>query len=235
MHLVLGSIPSSPTMNTLKAYRIEDVTELPIVPAPERRAWHKDIPGIGACLPLTIGNGAGWWLLNPKEFRVSRLPLYNNAVVVHGKDVDHVASHFGFGVLTVLIPYVFRTPPGWELLIRGPSNVFYDGMHPFEGIVESDWHKATATMNWMVEEGTEVVIPKDSPLAQIVPVQMEALESFQPEILDMPVDVEQEFTDFANKRMASLVMSKEKGKTKYMKVYPKNDRTRRRHLRLKSL
>jgi hypothetical protein len=161
------------------------------------------------------------------------LKVYNEQVVVHG-NVDHVASHFGFGVLTVLIPYVFRTPPGWELLIRGPSNVFYDGLHPFEGIVETDWHKATATMNWMVENGTETVIRSGEPLAQIGPVKAEALEQFQPEILDMPDDVEEDFMQFAEERMEQIKGSVE-GKTRYSAKYPRNERTRRRHLRLKPL
>jgi hypothetical protein len=221
----------------LKAYRINGVTELPIVPAPERRDWHKEIPGIGACLPLTIANGGGWWLLNPQDVYVDRIDTYNynvrvRKVLSEHEEPTHVASHFGFGVLTVLIPYVFRTPPGWELLIRGPSNVFYEGLHAFEGIVESDWHSATATMNWMVERDTQITIRRGEPLVQVVPIKTEALEQFQPEILDMPEDVEQEFMQFAEKRMEQITAE---GKMKYSGEYPRNERTRRRHLKLRPL
>lgn len=222
----------------IEAYRVADSTELPIIPAPEKREWHKDIPGIGACLPLTIGNGAGWWLLNPATFEVARPEVYNHQVIIRWWDIPeqpHVASHFGFGIMTVLIPYVFRTPPGWELLIRGPSNVFYEGLQPFEGIVETDWHMATATMNWMVERDKKVVVRRGDPLAQIVPVKTEALEQFTPVVKDMPEDMESEFLEFAQRRMERLEKNVEEGKTKYQANYPRDERTRRRHLRMKPL
>jgi hypothetical protein len=217
----------------LTAYKIADVTELPIIPAPQRR--EHGIPGLGCCLPLTIANGGGWWLTNPSAVRVSRLELYNYNVVVHDKEADQVASHFGFGVLSVMIPYVFSTPPGWELLIRGPSNYFYDYMHPFEGIVEADWHKASATMNWMLNKGADFVIPEGAPLAQIVPTQVATLEEFQPVVEDMPEDLEGEFNEFAQRRLERLRKNVEEGKVKYQADYPKDVRTRRRHLRLKPL
>jgi hypothetical protein len=31
-------------------------------------------------------------------------------------------SHFGSGILTWNVPYLFRTPPGYNLLVRGPAN-----------------------------------------------------------------------------------------------------------------
>ena len=217
----------------ITAYRIEGATPLPIVPAAERREWHKAIPGIGACLPLTIANGAGWWLLNPKTFSVSRLNIYNYDVVIHG-DVDHVKSHFGFGVMTVMIPYVFRTPPGWELLIRGPSNVFYERLHAFEGIVETDWHNATATMNWKVEKGAHITIEEGAPLVQVIPVQTRTWEEdFSVLIEDMPDNVEQEFLEFSAGRNERLRLNKEENKVRYEGNYPRDGRTRRRHLRLR--
>jgi hypothetical protein len=216
----------------LTAYKVDGAEELPIVPAPPRRQWHNDIPGIGACLPLTIANGAGWWLLNTKEFTVHRSEVYNYQVVVEPEGLFHVMSHFGFGVLTVAIPYVFKTPPGWELLVRGPSNVFYDGMHPFEGIVESDWHHGTATMNWMVEKGATLVIPEGAPLAQIVPTQVASLEEFQVKSEDMPEDIEEEFARFSQSRADRLAANKIEGKVRYEGTYPRNERTSRKVLKL---
>jgi hypothetical protein len=31
-------------------------------------------------------------------------------------------SHFGNGILTWNLPLLFRTPPGYNLLVRGPAN-----------------------------------------------------------------------------------------------------------------
>jgi hypothetical protein len=44
--------------------------------------------------------------------------------------------HFGHGILTLHLPFLFRTPPGWNLLVRGPANRPKDGAAPLEGLVE---------------------------------------------------------------------------------------------------
>ena len=38
------------------------------------------------------------------------------------------ASHFGSGILTWHLPLLFRTPPGYDLLVRGPANHPKDAM-----------------------------------------------------------------------------------------------------------
>ena len=41
---------------------------------------------------------------------------------------SHLAeSLFGHGILTWTLPYLFRTPPGYNLLARGPANWPKDG------------------------------------------------------------------------------------------------------------
>lgn len=215
----------------ITAYKVDGATELPIIPAPQKRQWSKTIPGIGACLPLTIANGGGWWLLNPAEFTARRSSYYNHEVTIQ-RDVNHVASHFGFGVMTVIIPYVFRTTAGWELLIRGPSNVFYPGFHPFEGIVETNWHSGTATMNWMVEKDAVHTFIEGDPLAQIVPIQISQLEAFQVKSEEMPENLEEEFAQFATSRVDRLKANRAEGKVRYQGLYPRNERTKRRKLEL---
>ena len=59
-----------------------------------------------------------------------------------------VQSHFGEGVITWNIPFLFRTSPGYNLLVRGPSNWIKDGVQALEGIVETDWAVQTFTMDW---------------------------------------------------------------------------------------
>ena len=44
-----------------------------------------------------------------------------------------MSSHFGYGILTWTLPYLFRTPPDWNLLARGPSNLPKDGIQALEG------------------------------------------------------------------------------------------------------
>lgn len=59
-----------------------------------------------------------------------------------------VSSVFGSGIMTWGVPYLFRTPPGWNLLARGPANWPKDAVAPLDGLVETDWAVATFTMNW---------------------------------------------------------------------------------------
>jgi hypothetical protein len=59
-----------------------------------------------------------------------------------------VSGHFGCGVLTFRVSYLFRTPPGVNLWVKGPPNQPQDGIAPLEGIIETDWSPSTFTMNW---------------------------------------------------------------------------------------
>ncbi len=59
-------------------------------------------------------------------------------------------SMFGHGILTFHIPFLVRTHPGYNLLVRGPANMPRDGVSPLEGIVETDWAVATFTMSWQL-------------------------------------------------------------------------------------
>ena len=56
-----------------------------------------------------------------------------------GEPSGTAVSHFGHGILTFPIPFLFRTPPGTTLLIRGPANAPKDAIAPLEGLVETDW------------------------------------------------------------------------------------------------
>jgi hypothetical protein len=78
------------------------------------------------CLPLLMANQAGWLLLNSHGLRATwdggdgtqalRLEY------VSGEPPYPATSHFGHGILTWHVPYLFRTPPGYNLLARGPAN-----------------------------------------------------------------------------------------------------------------
>ena len=104
----------------------------------------------------------------------------------------HLAvSHFGEGILTFTIPFLFRTEPGYNLLVRGPTNMSKDGASPLDGIVETDWTTATFTMNWkMTRAQNTVTFEKGEPYAMIVPMRRGEIESFEPEIRGLYDDPE---------------------------------------------
>ena len=100
-------------------------------------------------------------------------------------------SHFGSGSLTFHIPYLFRTPPGWNLLARGPSNWPRDGVIALEGLVETDWAVATFTMNWKLTAiDRPVTFEAGEPFCMLVPQRRGDLERFAPRVDDFAADPE---------------------------------------------
>ena len=181
-----------------------------IVPAPRWREWmetaHNRWPN--RCLPLLVANESGWALLNPHPFEA----VWDGREEPDGVTIDFdgsapqpepVRSHFGFGVVTWNIPYVFRTPPEFELLARGPANWPKDGVCALEGLVETDWSYANFTMNWkLTRPGLRVRFEEGDPFCVIVPQRIGDLERFAPEVrgLASDPDAAEEFATFARNR-----------------------------------
>jgi hypothetical protein len=98
-------------------------------------------------------------------------------------------SHFGHGIVTWHVPYLFRTPPGYNLLVRGPANWPKDGIAALEGIVEADWSDATFTMNWqMTRRRHAVTFESNEPIAMLLPQRRGEIEDFHPELRDLASD-----------------------------------------------
>jgi Family of unknown function (DUF6065) len=167
-----------------------------IVPAPRWRDWINvmDERWANRCLPLLVANEAGWALLNPVPFQATwgGSPEPSSITIEFEEELappHPVATHFGYGILTWSVPYLFRTPPGWNLLARGPANWPKDGVTPLEGLVETDWSVATFTMNWqLTRPGLTVAFERDEPFCMIVPQRRGDLESFRPTIKELSTD-----------------------------------------------
>lgn len=159
-----------------------------IVPAPKARDW---MSGNGAfakrCLPMVVANQAGWVLLNPHTFTAE----WDGSDHADGVRVEYtgsvrprdarVSSQFGLGIVTWSVPYLFRTPPGYNLLVRGPSNMPKDGVAALEGLVETDWSIATFTMNWkFTRPKAPVTFEAGEPYSMVVPCRRHELEALTP-------------------------------------------------------
>ncbi len=162
-----------------------------IVPGRPGRAWMDATPERYAyrCLPLGIANSMGWEVLSP-----CRITAEWNG----GQEIDDLkveiedaawqprrvaASHFGSGILTFQLGYLFRTEPGVGLWARGVPNSPKDGIAPLEGIVETDWLPFTLTMNWQLTRPGSIAFEKDEPFCFLTLVHYRALEAVVPEIL----------------------------------------------------
>lgn len=196
----------------LRAYRVPGGAPLRLVPAPASRAWMDRLNRWPyRCLPMVIANQAGWFVLNSHAFFVrwdgSDAPTGIKFVFPKGDPPFPAESHFGYGIVTWTIPFLFRTPPGYNLLVRGPANLPKDGISPLEGIVETDWAVQTFTMNWQLTRPNQVVsFSVGEPLCMIVPQRRGELESFVPRLDDLASDEEilRRHAEFANRRRDAL-------------------------------
>ncbi len=116
------------------------------------------------------------------------------------------ASHFGDGILTWHLPILFRTPPGYNLLVRGPANYPKDAVSPLEGIVETDWASASFSMSWkMTRKMMPVRFEVDEPICMIVPQRRAELEEFTPELrrIESDEDLQRKHELFLRSRNAA--------------------------------
>lgn len=146
------------------------------------------------CLPLRIANQAGWFILNDRTIYVvwnGGSDIADLTVYQDQREKQHLAlqasslasSHFGHGILTWRIPYLFRTPRGYNLYVRGPTNWCKDGACPLDAVVETDWSVATFTMNWRITRPhTPIIFERDEPICMIFPTRRGELESFRTEL-----------------------------------------------------
>jgi len=205
--------------------------ELPkIIPAPTERAWMDATPQGFAyrCLPMNIANAHGWMILNPTPFAaiwdggagreaIKIQPMAGGAAAL-------ALSHFGAGVLTFNVHALFRTEPGYDLVVTGPVNAPKDAIAPLTGIVETDWSVSTFTMNWkFTRKNTAVRFDRDEPFCMIYPVPRGIVEQTEPVMAEMTGEVKAQYESWAESRRqfneALAVPGSEAQRQKWQKDY----------------
>jgi hypothetical protein len=180
----------------LVAYQLNPSIKMRLAAAASGRDWMNTSNSgfANRCLPMRIANQAGWVVLNDQPLRTQWLGGSDpgSVIVEYAGDPPHAAvGHFGEGILTFRIPFLFRTPPGISLLFRGPANLPKDAIAPLEGLVETDWAIAAASVNWkFTRANTWVEFQKDEPVCMIVPQKLAQLESYQPRVVKIADDSE---------------------------------------------
>ena len=173
---------------------LPDGYHIDIRPAPVERAWMDNTEQRYAyrCLPLTIANAQGWEILCERTFTAvwdGEKGLDAIKISAEGGGKLPAISHFGHGILTFHVPCVFRTEPGYDLMVQGPVNRPKDAIAPLTGIVETDWSPYTFTMNWLfTQPEIEVEFVKGEPFCAFFPLKRGELELMEPEIRSMSED-----------------------------------------------
>ena len=196
-------------MRQLTCYQIHS-TAPQIVPGRSDRVWMDETRQRYAyrCLPLTIANSMGWEVLSPVGVRAE----WNGGVELDDIAIEIdapwnngrlAASHFGHGILTFQLGYLFRTEPGVGIWARGIPNLSKDGIAPLDGIIETDWMPFTFTMNWQFTRPGVVEFKKDEPFCFITLIGYRALEAVEPEVimLEKAPDIRDQFQAVRNSRM----------------------------------
>ena len=147
------------------------------------------------CLPLNIANTHGWLLSNTVPFVTQwdgSSGLDAISLCATAADTPLLASsHFGFGVLTFNVNGLFRTEPGYDLMVTGPLNQPKDGIQPLTGIVETDWAPFTFTMNWkFTRKSSPIAFEADEPFCMIFPLKRGLVDAVEPEFRALESDKE---------------------------------------------
>lgn len=132
------------------------------------------------CLPLIMSNSIGWQISVNFPFVVYwNGGIETSDVSLGFFDGDEqkiqiqrksVLSHFGSGVITFSLPWLFRTNKGHNLFVTGPINEPKHGITPLTGIVETDWLPFTFTMNWKITAiNTPIKFEKGDIICQFFP------------------------------------------------------------------
>ena len=202
----------TPAAPAITAYRIHGHETAPLSSAPIERDWMEgaDQRYPYRCLPLNIANQNGWVVGCPAGFRAywygGSSP--KDVEIRYDDRVDPlICSHFGLGVVTFSIPYLFRTPEGINLWVKGPSNSPKDGIHALEGIVETDWAVSTFTMNWKLTRPNEWVhFDEGEPICMLVPIPRGLTESLMAtiEVLSEHPDLQERYDAWDKSRRGFL-------------------------------
>jgi hypothetical protein len=207
-------------------------------PAPISRTWMSEMRQgwPHRCLPMLIANQSGWEVRNPCAFTATWFGQENGVDVMIAPDKRDTgqflpSSHFGYGILTRHLPMLFRTPAGYNLLVRGPANHPKDAVCPLEGVVETDWSSASFSMSWkFTRKLMPVRFEVDEPICMIVPQRRAELEEFAPELrgIESDEDLRRKHEFFLRSRddlwRAEVATNAAAGE-----VRPQGDYTRGRH------
>ena len=219
----------------LIAYKTYDYNCQRIVPAARTREWMDKTPSAFAyhCLPLVMANSLGWFIISdvPCEMEwdgtesPEGLQIWPTTELNESEKYFLPTSHFGSGVLTFHLAFMFHTEQKISMITKGPANMPKHGVHALEGVIETDWLPYPFTMNWkMTMKNTKVRFERGEPIAQIIPYPADLLSSIDPEIHELQTNPElfAKYEDYRKKRVVFNEKFKYDG-TKRQKYYVRGE------------
>lgn len=123
------------------------------------------------CLPLSMANSLGFYILSPGTFTVRWNGDLNSRVVInHIEKSSHyqVDNHAAFGSFTVQAKFVPVTDdPGDFVYIKGIPNLRGLQYSCMEAIIEAWWNVGNFGLVYLLNQKCEFTISKGQPIAQM--------------------------------------------------------------------
>lgn len=193
----------------ITAYEVVE-SPMPLRTAQRARDWIEELPERFAyrCLPLAIANQVGWEILNPQPFTArwnGRAGLDAITIRFDRETSPLIGSHFGHGVLTFSLGYLFRTTKSHNLWVKGPANRPKDGIAALEGMIETDWAPFTFTMNWQfTRKRHKVRFEADEPICTVLPYPRHYPRKFDARLMNLNENAKlyQQYVDWRDERMS---------------------------------
>lgn len=134
--------------------------------SPKRERFNKHS---SKCEPVVAANRWGWDLSMP----------YDIGVRWHGGDHQHsvtvlhgpAKAHFAHNTITIDTGYIWRTPPGIDLLVCPVPNPDHRDFISMTAIVETDWMNFPWFLSLILLRTGDIAIPAGTPLARVMPIE----------------------------------------------------------------
>jgi tetratricopeptide (TPR) repeat protein len=138
------------------------------------------------CLPLVMGNQHGFLMLTTYDFvcrwdGTSSIDGVSIHILEPLLDPNYITleSHFGFGILTVQSRYVYRTPPGVNLMVKDPPNYPIHGFSWMNAVVETDNLRRDFTFNIKITQPhLDIYVPRGTPIGCLLPYPRYFLDGY---------------------------------------------------------
>ena len=155
----------------------------------KKRDWFT--PHFYHCLPLVLGNQQGFIVTSNYSFDV----IWNGGDKPEDMEIEYhypegfdyntlniiePSRTFGNGILTILVPYSLRTPPGVNILTINPPNYIIKNATVLTGYVETDNLRHQFTFNLKIHEPNVVTrFEAGTPLSAFIPIPRYFSDEFE--------------------------------------------------------
>jgi len=166
------------------------------------------------CLPMVMANQLGFGFFSLHDFTINWNGQNDpSAILITGDKADlentygsskqRIFSALGNGILTIQHDFLLKTPPGVNIYVTQPPNIFIPGLHTMVGLVESDNLTRDFTITLKITTpNIDIKINKGDMLAAFIPVPRffpdsfeikDALELFETDTLKIAINTLDEY------------------------------------------